>query len=310
MEKQKVISVIGPTAVGKTELGIELAKKLNGEVINGDSMQIYKSFNIGTAKATDEEMEGIPHHLIDMLEPKETYSVHQFKQDVNDKVVELTNKGKLPIIVGGTGFYVHAALYDFNFATVERSKAYEQKILKEIDQFGIESVYNRLKRLDPQQAEQIHPNNMRRVIRALEVIETSGKKMSDIEKDQSNEPLYDLTMIGLTMDRDLLYKRINERVDLMIEAGLVEEVKSLYTHYGDSIQPMQGIGYKEFIPYFNQEYTLDTAIELVKRNTRRFAKRQLTYYRNKIPNIIWYDIDSNRYMETFSIIIKDLEGML
>lgn len=310
MEKQKVISVIGPTAVGKTKLGIELAKKLNGEVINGDSMQIYKSFNIGTAKATDEEMEGIPHHLIDMLEPKETYSVHQFKQDVNDKVVELTNKGKLPIIVGGTGFYVHAALYDFNFATVERSKAYEQKILKEIDQFGIESVYNRLKRLDPQQAEQIHPNNMRRVIRALEVIETSGKKMSDIEKDQSNEPLYDLTMIGLTMDRDLLYKRINERVDLMIEAGLVEEVKSLYTHYGDSIQPMQGIGYKEFIPYFNQEYTLDTAIELVKRNTRRFAKRQLTYYRNKIPNIIWYDIDSNRYMETFSIIIKDLEGML
>ncbi len=310
MEKQKVISVIGPTAVGKTKLGIELAKKLNGEVINGDSMQIYKSFNIGTAKATDEEMEGIPHHLIDMLEPKETYSVHQFKQDVNDKVVELTNKGKLPIIVGGTGFYVHAALYDFNFATVERSKAYEQKILKEIDQFGIESVYNRLKRLDPQQAEQIHPNNMRRVIRALEVIETSGKKMSDIEKDQSNEPLYDLTMIGLTMDRDLLYKRINERVDLMIEAGLVEEVKSLYTHYGDTIQPMQGIGYKEFIPYFNQEYTLDTAIELVKRNTRRFAKRQLTYYRNKIPNIIWYDIDSNRYMETFSIIIKDLEGML
>src|SRR5690625_1140884 len=310
MEKQTVISVIGPTAVGKTELGIELAKKLNGEVINGDSMQIYKSFNIGTAKATDEEMEGIPHHLIDMLEPKETYSVHQFKQDVNDKVVELTNKGKLPIIVGGTGFYVHAALYDFNFATVERSKAYEQKILKEIDQFGIESVYNRLKRLDPQQAEQIHPNNMRRVIRALEVIETSGKKMSDIEKDQSNEPLYDLTMIGLTMDRDLLYKRINERVDLMIEAGLVDEVKSLYTHYGDSIQPMQGIGYKEFIPYFNQEYTLDTAIELVKRNTRRFAKRQLTYYRNKIPNIIWYDIDSNRYMETFSIIIKDLEGML
>ncbi|MGM8216223.1 tRNA (adenosine(37)-N6)-dimethylallyltransferase MiaA [Bacillaceae bacterium W0354] len=310
MKKPTVISIIGPTAVGKTKLGIEISKRFNGEVINGDSMQIYKHFDIGSAKVTDKEKDGIPHHLIDILEPEEDYSVAQFKNDVNQKIIELTHKKKIPIIVGGTGFYIHAALYNFDFPDIKRNDEYVERLTEEINAEGIEPYYEKLKRLDPVQARKIHPNNIRKVIRALEVIETTGKKMSTIEQEQINVSPYNPIIIGLSMEREVLYDRINHRVDLMIEQGLVNEVQLLYERYGSNIQPMKGIGYKELVPYFNKEYSLNEAIDLIKRNTRRFAKRQFTYYRNKIPDVRWYPVDPKNHLETFTIIFKDLEGML
>lgn len=310
MDKPKVISIIGPTAVGKTELGIEISKRFNGEVINGDSMQVYKEFNIGTAKVTEDEKDGITHHLIDILEPDETYSVSDFKKDVDNVIRNIVKNSRLPIIVGGTGFYIHATLFDFQLSNIKRNEEYVKRLENEINQSSNEHLYNRLKKLDPEYAKKTHPNNIRRVIRALEVIELTGETMTSIEKKQVHTSPYQPIIIGLTMDRHILYDRINKRVDQMIDDGLVEEVKTLYNKYGSTIQPMQGIGYKEFIPYFKGEYSFEDAINLVKRNTRRFAKRQMTYFRNKIPGIKWYTIDPNKYMESFSLIFTEIEGML
>ncbi|WP_443138362.1 tRNA (adenosine(37)-N6)-dimethylallyltransferase MiaA [Piscibacillus sp. B03] len=310
VKKPFVVSVIGPTAVGKTKLGIEISKRFNGEVINADSMQFFKEFDIGSAKVTPDEQEGIPHHLIDYLDPDDEYSAANFKNDLHDKVYELKYKNKLPVIVGGTGFYVHSALFDFQFSDVKRDSDYVNQTLNEIERVGIEPFYNRLKEIDPKHAEKIHPHNVRRVIRALEVYDITGKSMSEIEKDQTVKTSYDSLIIGLNMKRETLYERINDRVDLMVEDGLVDEVKNLYHKYGESVQPMQGIGYKEWIPYFKGEYDGNRAIELIKRNTRRFAKRQFTYYRNKIPGVQWYDVDPNNYWSTFENIFKKVEGKL
>lgn len=310
LEKPFVVSVIGPTAVGKTKLGIEISKRFNGEVINADSMQFYKNFNIGSAKVTKEEQEDIRHHLIDHLEPTEDYSAAEFKNDLNQTVTSLTSSQKLPVVVGGTGFYIHSALYDFQFSDIKRDTDYVERAMKEIEVKGIEPYYNRLKQIDPKQADKIHPHNIRRVIRALEVYDTSGETMSEIEGQQKETPSYHSFIIGLNTERELLYERINKRVDLMIEQGLMEEVKELYETYGSHVQPMQGIGYKEWIPYFNGEYDRQRTIELIKRNTRRFAKRQLTYYRNKIPNVNWFHINPDEYWPTFENIFKKVEGKM
>lgn len=308
--KPKIISVVGPTAVGKTKLGIEISKQVGGEVINGDSIQIYKEFDIGSAKATLEEQEGIPHHLIDFLEPNAEYSASDFKQDVKQKVQEIHDKQKIPVLVGGTGFYVQAALYDFNFSSVKRDHQYSDRLLEQIEQNGIEPFYKQLQEVDPEQARKIHPHNIRRVIRALEVYEATGKPLSDYEQEQLDTSHYDSYIIGLTMDRPLLYERINQRVLDMVDQGLFEEIEQLYDRYGAEIQPMKGIGYKEVIPYLQGEYDKQRAIELIQRNTRRFAKRQLTYFRNKLPAIHWYEIDPRRPEENFKTILADLEGFL
>ncbi|TFB23130.1 tRNA (adenosine(37)-N6)-dimethylallyltransferase MiaA [Filobacillus milosensis] len=310
MNRPIVVSIIGPTAVGKTKLGIELSKRINGEVINADSMQFYKYFDIGSAKVTDEETEGIPHHLINHLEPTDDYSAANFKKDLKKLVDDLSERNKIPVVVGGTGFYVHSALYDFQFSDAKRDSEYVKESLDDIKENGVEPYYQKLKTVDPVQADKIHPHNIRRVVRALEVYDMTGKRMSEIEREQEETSPYQPMIIGLNMEREVLYDRINIRVDQMIENGLLQEVEEIYERFGSDIQPMQGIGYKEWVPYFEGEYPKERAIELIKRNTRRFAKRQLTYYRNKIPEVNWYMIDPNNYWSTFENIFEKIEGRI
>ncbi|QTM99490.1 tRNA (adenosine(37)-N6)-dimethylallyltransferase MiaA [Sediminibacillus dalangtanensis] len=307
--KPVVVAVVGPTAVGKTSLSVEIGRNFSGEVISGDSMQIYRGMDIGTAKITKEETKGVPHHMIDIKQPGETFSVAEFQQKVADYVREITERNHLPIIAGGTGLYIQAALNGYIFADEKRDDTFHAKLEKDINQYGIDSFYAKLQRVDPEQAEKIHPNNKRRVIRALEVYEKTGKTMSEYQAGQKGDSPYRPIIIGLEMERDLLYQRINERVDVMIETGLVEEVKNLYNRGFANSQSMKAIGYKEIIPYLKGEMTLDEAVDLLKRNSRRFAKRQLTWFKNKM-DIHWYTIKTGQKEEQFEIILSELAGML
>ncbi|GGC89743.1 tRNA dimethylallyltransferase [Thalassobacillus devorans] len=307
--KPVVVSVVGPTAVGKTKLGIEIAKRFNGEVISGDSMQIYRSMDIGTAKVTPKEMEGIPHHMIDIKEPEDSFSVAEFKERVTEAIEDISSRGKLPVIVGGTGLYIQSVLYDFNFSEQKRNREVTERLETELEIKGKQALYQQLIEIDPEQAEKIHPNNERRLIRALEIYESTGMTMSEYQKNQSVESPYHPILIGLEMDRELLYERINHRVDIMMEEGLLEEVQDLYDLDLEDVQSMRAIGYKEFIPYFKGEYDLEQAVELLKRNSRRYAKRQYTYFRNKM-DVRWYSVTEHNYQEKFEIILRDLAGMI
>lgn len=278
----EVVAIVGPTASGKTALSIKMAKEFNGEIINGDSMQIYKGLDIGTAKITEEEMEGVPHHLLDIKEPTESFSVAEYQKLVREKIAEIQGRGKLPIIVGGTGLYVQAVLFDFQFTEEKVDEETRQAYYEELEQIGPEAMHERLVKLDPETAKTIHPNNTRRVIRALEMIELSGVSKAREEFNRGSIPLYNHLIIGLDMDREKLYERINLRVDIMMEKGLLEEVKSLYDRGIRDVQSVQAIGYKELYAYFDGKLTLDEAIEDLKQNSRRYAKRQLTYFRNKM----------------------------
>lgn len=305
--KDKLVVIVGPTAVGKTSLSIDAAKKFDGEVISGDSMQIYQGFDIGTAKVTEEEKDGIPHHMIDTLSPDESFSVADFQQRVHNYIKEIKERHKNPILVGGTGLYIQSVLYNYNFSNSHRSESYQRKIEKEIKRDGVSSVYQRLKRADPVQAEKIHPNNHRRLIRALEVYERTGMTMTDLILKQQESSPYDFFIIGLEMERSLLYKRINNRVDKMVNNGLIEEVKHLYEQGFENSQAMRGIGYKEILPYIKGETSLQESIELLKRNSRRFAKRQYTWFKNKMP-VNWYEITVDEKDKVFHKILNDLEG--
>lgn len=307
--KKTVIAIVGPTAVGKTNLSIEIAKRFNGEVISGDSMQVYKRMDIGTAKVTPKEMCGIPHYMIDLKEPDEPFSVADFQKYVQTYIEEIAANNKLPIIVGGSGLYIQATLYNYSFSEQKKDQAIVATLEKEIAKDGITPLYNRLKEIDPEQAAKIHPNNHRRVIRALEINEITGKPMSEFQVEQYKESPYNVIFIGLEMDRALLYDRINERIDLMIKQGLEAEVKTLYERGFTDCQSMKAIGYKEFIPYFKGEQTFDRTIELLKRNSRRYAKRQYTWFKNKL-NIKWYSINSKTINKDFQIILDDLAGVL
>ncbi|WP_200416345.1 tRNA (adenosine(37)-N6)-dimethylallyltransferase MiaA [Virgibacillus salexigens] len=307
--KKKVIAVVGPTAVGKTKLSIAIAKQYNGEIISGDSMQVYQGMDIGTAKITHEEMQGVPHYLIDIKKPDESFSAADFKHYVMEYIDHITSKNKIPIIVGGSGLYIQAALYNYNFPTHKKDDRIIQRIEKEVEMMGIEPAYQRLQQIDPQQASRIHPNNHRRVIRALEIYESTGKTMTAYQKQQQTESPYDLKLIGLEMDRTMLYDRINQRVNEMIEKGLVEEVRSLYQAGYAQEQAMRAIGYKEFIPYFEGESSLSETIETLKQNSRRYAKRQYTWFRNKM-NVDWYSIIPETINEKFRKILYDLAGFL
>lgn len=286
--KEKVVVLIGPTAVGKTKISIDLAKKFNGEIISGDSMQIYRGMDIGTAKIKLEEMEGIPHHLLDIKNPDENFSVAEFQQLVRKKITDITNRGKLPMIVGGTGLYIQSVIYDYRFSDGPADPIFRESLEKRVLTEGITPLYEELKQVDPEAALKIHPNNTRRVIRALEVFHCTGKSMSDYQSEQTPELLYDVALIGLTMEREELYNRINERVDIMMDQGLLDEVKSLYDRGIHDCQSIQAIGYKEIYDYFNGKTTLDTAIEQLKQNSRRYAKRQLTWFRNKM-DVKWFE---------------------
>lgn len=307
--KKTVISIVGPTAVGKTSLSIKVAEQFNGEIISGDSMQVYKGMDIGTAKIQSKEMQGIPHHMIDIKEPDEKFSVVDFKQHVEDHIESITARGKLPIIVGGSGFYIQATLYDYHFSEQKRDEVLTKRLEKEMKEKGVNHLHNRLQAVDPEQASKIHPNNYRRVIRALEVYETTGKTMSEREKNQSKESPYDLITIGLEMDRTYLYKQIDARVDEMIQAGLVEEVRSLYDQGLQNSQAMQAIGYKEWLDYIEGKQSLERSTELLKRNSRRYAKRQYTWFKNKM-SVDWYSLNPSKPNEVFQVILKDLAGIL
>lgn len=296
-----VIAIVGPTAVGKTALSIQLAKAFNGEIINGDSMQVYRELHIGTAKITEEEMEGIPHYLLDIKDPDESFSVAEYQKLVRGKIEEITLNGKLPIIVGGTGLYIQSVLYDFRFT--EQSNRDENR-LAELEKMSPDNLFELLHARDPEAAKEIHPNNVQRVIRAIERVELTGKQKNEIEQNQGHEEVYHHYIIGLSIDREQLYNRINHRVDIMLEKGLLEEVKTLNSKGIRDVQSIQAIGYKEIYAYLDGHVSFEDAIEQLKQNSRRYAKRQLTYFRNKM-DIHWY----NPFSDTERIIKEINEFM-
>ncbi|MEE0881598.1 MAG: tRNA (adenosine(37)-N6)-dimethylallyltransferase MiaA, partial [Turicibacter sp.] len=296
-----VLCIVGPTAVGKTRMSIELAKALNGEIISGDSMQIYRGMDIGTAKATLEERQGIVHHLIDEKNPDEPYSVAAFQQTVRAKIEEIKSRGKLPIIVGGTGLYIKSVLYDYEFAGESESKEVDEM---KYGHLSNEELHAKLAEIDEAGAKAIHPNNRKRVIRALEIYETSGIKKSEMIEKQEHKLIYDVCLIGLTDDRKVLYDRINQRVDKMYETGLVEEVEALFKQgIPADAQSIRAIGYKELYDYFNGLISLEESKELIKRNSRRYAKRQYTWFNNQM-DVVWFDVDVKHFDVTIQEVLN------
>ena len=305
-QKGKLLVIIGPTAVGKTKLSIELAKRFNGEIISGDSMQVYKGMDIGTAKIKKQEMEGVPHYLLDIKEPDEPFSAAEFQKRANTCIEDIQNRGKLPIIVGGTGLYIQSVIYDYHFSEAPSDPLYREKLEKQVKEEGIEPVFEHLRSVDPESAKRIHPNNVRRVIRALEIFHCTGKTMSEQMNQQPTEMKYDTCIIGLTMDRDQLYKRIDQRVDGMVEEGLFDEVQSFYDRGLRDCQSIQAIGYKEIYDYFEDRASIDEAIDSLKQNSRRYAKRQLTWFRNKM-DVIWFNMTD---IEGFTKKINEISGFV
>lgn len=285
-----LIILTGPTAVGKTELSIALAKSIGGEIISADSMQVYKYMDIGTAKIRSEEMDGVPHHLIDILEPDVAFNVAMFKDLAKSSVEDVYSRGRIPILVGGTGFYIQALLYDIDFSEEDSDSSIRKELETLVEIKGAAFLHEKLREVDPESAEQIHANNVKRVIRALEYYQLHGEKISTHnETERHKESPYDFLYFVLTHDRQVLYERIEKRIDQMIDHGLISEVDNLLKKgYDSSLVSMQGLGYKELIPYLQKKCTLDEAIYVLKRDTRHFAKRQLTWFRRE-RNVRWLD---------------------
>ena len=281
--------ICGPTASGKTALSIELAKKINGEIISSDSMQIYKYMDIGTAKTTQEEMQGIKHYLLDFVEPSQRYSVAEFKKDAEKAIEEILQKGKTPIIVGGTGLYVDSLIYGIEYQTIEFDEQYRKQLEERVEKEGLETLYNEAKKIDPQAIEKISANDKKRILRILEIYKATGKNKTEQElESRKNGVKYDYKVFAINMDREKLYERINKRVDIMIENGLIEEVEKLLEKYKEFPTAMQGLGYKEVVEYLQGKVSKEEMIENIKRETRRYAKRQLTWFR-KNKQTIWIE---------------------
>lgn len=285
-----LIILTGPTAVGKTDLSIQLAKAVDAEIVSADSMQIYKYMDIGSAKVTEEEMQGVKHYLVDEIEPDMPFSVSEYKRMAEEYIDEISSRGKNVIVTGGTGLYLNSLIYDMDFGKSDANQELREELNKELEENGPAYMYEKLVSLDKDAAERIHPNNTKRVIRAIEVA-MSGEKMNDFSKDLRYNKKYRPIIIVLNRDRQALYDRINLRVDIMLKNGLIEEVKGLLEKgYTKDMISMQGIGYKEIIKYFDGEYTLEEAIEIIKRDSRRYAKRQLTWFR-RYEDAKWFEID-------------------
>lgn len=296
---KQVIVIAGPTAVGKTSLSVQLAQTYHGEIISGDSMQIYREMSIGTAKVTKDEMQDIPHYLIDELSYRDEYNVKEFQKKARAYIEDIHKRGKIPIICGGTGLYIKACLYDYEFP----EQIQDLDFLNFLQQRTNSQLYAMLKLVDEKACEKIHEHNRQRIIRALEIAHI-GKKKSDLVDEQEHKPLYDVFMIGLTMDREHLYERINSRVDIMVQQGLLDEIKGIIQQEEDwNLQSLQGIGYKEWKGYFHAEDTLEEAIEKVKKNSRNFAKRQYTWFNNQLP-MHWYDVEKDDWKARLKV---DLE---
>ncbi len=304
-DKQKLVILTGPTAVGKSKLSIELAKRIGGEIISADSMQVYKYMNIGTDKISKEKMGGVPHHLIDFLEPTQDFNVFMFQKLVKEKISEIAERGNVPILVGGTGFYIQAVLYDIDFTETDENDEYRIALEKRAEDEGTHVLFEELKQVDPESAEIIHENNVKRVIRALEYYKKTGKPISEHNKEQHEKSSpYDFRYFVLTDDRKTLYSRIDKRVDQMMEDGLLEEVKSLEKlNIPRTATSMQSLGYREIIGYLDGDYDLERAVYLIKLNTRHFAKRQLTWFRRE-KDVIW--IDKNDFDDDDELILKEM----
>lgn len=297
--KQPLVILTGPTAVGKTALSIELAKRINGEIISADSMQVYKGMDIGSAKIMPEEMQGIKHYLIDELDPDEPFHVVKFQELAKKYMHEIWAKGKIPILAGGTGFYIQAVLYDIDFTENEEDTTYRQELENLAKEKGAEYLHQQLAAVDPQSAEIIHANNVKRVIRALEFYKETGTPISlHNEEERQKESPYNFAYFVLNDNRETVYQRINLRVDKMLEAGLVEEVKCLKEKgYTKDMVSMQGLGYKEILDYLDGTCTLEEASYIIKRDTRHFAKRQITWFKRE-RDVIWMQKDSYDHNET------------
>ena len=311
-----LVIIAGPTAVGKSELAVLLSKRINGEVVSADSMQVYKGMDIGSAKITPAEMDGVKHHLIDVLEPTEDFNVALFQKLSSDACEDIIKRGKIPVLCGGTGFYIQALLYgiDFNESTGELSD-YRKSLEKEAAENGPDGLYEELLRVDPESSEIIHKNNVKRVIRALEFYHETGRPISSHNTEQhSNPPVYDSCFFVLNDDREKIYDKINARVDKMLSMGLVDEVKALKEQglTRNNIS-MQGLGYKEILDYLDGKCTLDDAVEIIKRDSRHFAKRQITWFKRE-KNVIWlnrydFDNDSEKLLE-FMLNVLKLKGII
>ena len=287
--KPKVIVICGPTASGKTGLSIELAKKINGEIISCDSMQIYKDMTIGTAKPTEEEMQGIKHYLIDFVAPDKRYSVADFQKDAQKAIKEVLDKGKVPIVVGGTGLYVDTLIYNIQYPEFEIDIEYRNHLEEMINKHGLEAAYNEAKKVDEEATKKISKNDKKRIMRILEIYHQTGKTKTELEiESRKIAPPYNYLVYAINMDREKLYDRINQRVDIMINQGLIEEVQKLLQKYKNFPTAMQGLGYKEVAEYLQGKLTKEEMIEKLKQETRKYAKRQLTRYR-KNKEIKWID---------------------
>lgn len=290
----KIIVIAGPTAVGKTKLSIELAKKYNGEIINADAVQVYKGLDIGSAKVTDVEKENIMHHLFDIKEVDEEYTIYHYQQDCRKKINEIKEKGKTPILVGGTGLYIKSALYDYQLSKETTNETY--------DNLSNNELYKELLKLD--ENIKIDKNNRRRLIRALNYYKENNKS---INNNKTNKLLYDTIFIGLTVDRNILYEKINNRVDQMLEEGLLNEVKSFYDKKIRTKPLLNAIGYKEIYKYFDGEYTLEEAIEKIKQNSRHYAKRQYTFFNHQLP-VIWFETDYTNFNNTIKKVSEYIDS--
>lgn len=287
-KKPKIIVICGPTASGKTKLGIELARKIDGEIISCDSMQIYQDMNIGTAKPTAEEQKMAIHHLIDFVAPSERYSVADFKEDATKTIKDIINRNKIPIVVGGTGLYINSLIYNIEFKEERTDLEYR----KQMDMLSTKELFEKASKIDEQAVQRISANDKKRLIRILEIYHSTGRTKTELEAESRKKIEYDYKIFVLNMEREELYERINKRVDIMIQQGLIDEVKKLIKKYDHLPTAMQGLGYKEVVQYLNNEMTKEEMIEKIKQESRRYAKRQITWFR-KYENAIWLDANNN-----------------
>lgn len=289
----KIVIIAGPTGIGKTELSLKLAEMLNGEIVSADSMQIYKGMDIGTAKVSEDINKRIKHHMISFVDPKKEYSVKEYKDDAFIKINDIISRGKFPIVVGGTGFYIEALMYKPNFSNANKNEKIREKYYKIHEENGGDYLHNLLKEVDPKRALKLHPNEIKKIVRALEVFEITGKTMSSMEQDKELNDDYEFYLFVLDMDRQQLYQRINKRIDIMLSDGLIEENKKLYQRgLNPDYQSIKGIGYREVFQYLNGEINYDEMVDLIKKNTRHYAKRQLTWFRRE-KNSIWINKDEH-----------------
>lgn len=303
INKPPLLILTGPTSVGKSALSIALAKAVDGEIISADSMQVYRYMDIGSAKITVDQMQGVPHHMIDILDPSESFNINLFQRKAKECIREIYDRGRIPIMVGGTGFYIQSVLYDIDFTEESQPQTYRSELEQLSEQKGPGYLHEMLAAIDPESAKAIHPNNVKRVIRALEYYQSTGGKISDHNRsEREKEAAYNACYFVLNDEREKIYERIDGRVDQMLEDGLVEEVKRLQTMgmTGDMVS-MQGLGYKEILAYLEGEISLERAVYLVKRDTRHFAKRQLTWFRRE-RDVIWvnkqeFDYDESKILD-------------